>query len=222
MTEIYIDSANINEIKTVFDLNIIKGVTTNQKIFLKEKGCNFEEQSKKILKMVDPYPVSLEGPNDASDILIVADKYNSWNDNVVIKVPMLPRLDSLLVIQELSKKGIMTNATACMDLNQVYLASESGANYVSLFYCRMRDAWGDEYARYTINKAMELLEESKTKLIIGSVREPNDVNVLLGLQPDIITVPYKILSNMCTNKVTEKVLQDFDKAWREFKKYEKV
>jgi len=222
MTELYIDSANLDEIKIVNDLEIITGVTTNQKIFSREKGIDFEAHCKQILEMVDPYPVSLEGPNDASDLLIKAEEYNDWGDNVVIKVPMLPRFDSIWVLKELDNKGIYTNATTCMDLNQVFLASEARANFVSLFYCRMKDAWGGEYARSTIEKAMELLDGSDTQLIIGSIRHPDDVHELLGLQPDIITVPYQIMSNMCTNKVTEEVLRDFDKAWGEFKKHERM
>ncbi len=89
--EIFLDTANIDEIKEILEWGIIKGVTTNQKIFLKEKGCNFEEQSKKILKMVNPLPVSLEGPNNFDELIENARMYNKWGKNVVIKVPMLAR-----------------------------------------------------------------------------------------------------------------------------------
>ena len=78
--EIYLDTANTDEITEILEWGIIKGVTTNQKIFLNEKGCNFEERSKQILKMVKPYPVSLEGPNNLNDLLKTARKYNVFSD----------------------------------------------------------------------------------------------------------------------------------------------
>ena len=88
--EIFLDTANIDQIAEILEWGLIKGVTTNQKIFLNEKGCNFEEQSKKILKMVEPRPVSLEGPNALDELLVTAREYSKWGKNVIIKVPMLP------------------------------------------------------------------------------------------------------------------------------------
>ena len=78
--EIFLDTANIDEINEILEWGIIKGVTTNQKIFLKEKGCNFEEQSKKILKIVKPHPVSLEGPNNLDELIETAKIYSKWSE----------------------------------------------------------------------------------------------------------------------------------------------
>jgi len=226
MTQLYLDSANLEEIKEILELNILEGVTTNQKIFSREKGVNFEEHCKTILKMVKPFPVSIEGPNDADELLDLAWEYNRWGKNVVIKVPMLPGLDSIRILDDLDTYRIKTNATACMDLSQIYLAAKAGADYISLFYCRMKDQWGKEYALTTIEKAQELINEmkdyrcDKPQLIIGSIRHPNDVHEILALKPDIVTIPYKVLINMSTNSVTEEVLRGFDKAWEEFKKHE--
>jgi len=141
--EIFLDTANIDEISEILEWGLIKGVTTNQKIFLKEKGCNFEEQSKKILKMVDPYPVSLEGPNNLDELLETAREYSSWGKNVVIKVPMLADGSGLKAVKILSSEGIKTNVTAMMNLNQAFLAITAGATYASLFYNRIRDSGDD-------------------------------------------------------------------------------
>jgi len=232
MSEIFLDSANLLDIEEISRWGIITGLTTNQKIFLNEKGCNFEEQAKKILKMMRPFPVSLEGPNDLDGILQAAIKYVDWGDNVVIKIPMLPNGDGLRAVKALSMLNISTNVTACMTLNQAFLASKAGAAYVSLFYNRMID-WmikqkkphdvAIRYALDTIQYTMEMLEreESETQLIVGSIREPDDVNQILSVYPDIITIPTSILRKMPQNDMTDKTLKDFDDAWKEFCKAEK-
>src|SRR4030042_4584518 len=138
--EIFLDTANIDEISEILQWGIIKGVTTNQKIFLKEKGCNFEEQSKKILKMVSPHPVSLEGPNNLDELIQTAKEYSKWGKNVVIKVPMLADGAGLKAVKILESQGIKTNVTAMMSVNQALLAIEAGASYASLFFNRIRDS----------------------------------------------------------------------------------
>jgi len=247
MAEVYVDSASLEEIEKFIGWGIATGVTTNQKIFLeKAKGCNFEEQAKKILQLVYPLPVSLEGPNNYQGILDAADRYTSWRglNNVVIKVPMLGNGDGLRAVKVLSEKGIKTNVTACMTLNQTFLAACAGATYVSLFYNRMRDwkyslldpqwEWkqsngikerepqflepATEYALDTIDMTMELLEEEfcETKLIIGSIRSPLDIEEILTARPHIITIPTGILEKMPAHSATDAALKDFDKAWAEF------
>ena len=181
MLEIFLDTANLDEIEEIKGWGIIKGVTTNQKIFCKEKGCNFKEQSLNILKMVEPFPVSLEGPNSLDELVKTAEKYNDWGSNVVIKVPMLGNGDGIRAVKILSENGIKTNVTACMTLNQTFLAASAGATYVSLFYNRMKD-WKketlkaadpvkvelecDQYAYNTIVETMEMIKKTGGKSII--------------------------------------------------------
>ena len=239
MTRIFIDTANLEEIQEIASWGVIQGLTTNQKIFEKEKGCNFEQQAKTIIQMMYPFPVSIEGPNNLNDLLDLAMLYNSWGNletttfsNVVIKVPMMGNGDGLKAIKILTKLGIATNATACMTLNQTFLAAQAGATYVSLFYNRMIDMWkakkkSDEeariYALNTIQQTMAFLEKDRldTELIIGSIRSPSDIEELISVQPDIITIPTKILKEMPFCSKTEQTLVEFDKAWKNFCKAEK-
>ena len=241
MSEIFLDTANLDEIKEILGWGIIKGVTTNQKIFSKEKGCNFKEQSLKILEMVKPFPVSLEGPNALDELVSTAEEYNKWGSNVIIKVPMLGNGDGIRAVKILSEKGIKTNVTACMTLNQTFLAASAGATYVSLFYNRMKDwkketlqesqkttteqleAEGNSYAFNTVRETMEMIQNTglKTKLIVGSIRKPEDVQEIVSAGPHIITIPTKILRQMPFNEKTEVTLKEFDKAWEEFLKAEK-
>jgi transaldolase len=219
--EIFLDTANTNEISEILEWGIIRGVTTNQKIFLKEKGCNFEEQSKIILKMVEPYPISLEGPNNLNELLEEAEKYSKWGKNVVIKVPMLADGSGLKAVKILESKGIKTNVTAMMSVNQAMLAITAGASYASLFFNRIRDSGSDPVD--VVKKSREIIDcgDFKTKLIVGSIRNPSDVIEIASANPHIITIPYKILKQMPYHERTVSTLEEFDKAWDEFKKAEK-
>lgn len=219
--EIFLDTANTDEISEILTWGIIKGVTTNQKIFLKEKGCNFEEQSKKILKMVYPHPVSLEGPNNLNELIKTAKEYSKWGKNVVIKVPMLADGGGLKAVKILESQGIKTNVTAMMSVNQALLAIQAGASYASLFFNRIRDS-GDNPVE-VVKQSRAIIDNGgfKTKLIVGSIRNPNDVIEITSANPHIITIPYKILKQMPYHQTTVSTLEEFDKAWEEFKKAEK-
>ncbi len=220
--EIFLDTANIDEIKEILEWGMIKGVTTNQKIFLKEKGCNFEEQAKKILKMVNPLPVSLEGPNSFDELIENARMYNKWGKNVVIKVPMLANGDGIRAVKVLASEGIKTNVTAMMNLNQAFLAVTAGATYASLFFNRIRDH-GDNPAEI-IKQVKTAIEEGgyKTKIIVGSIRSPEDVAEIITTNAHIVTIPYKILKKMPYHEKTVSTLDEFEKAWEEFKSAEKT
>jgi transaldolase len=220
--EIFLDTANTDEIDEILDWGIMKGVTTNQKIFLKEKGCNFEEQSKKILKMVEPYPVSLEGPNNLDELLDTAREYSKWGKNVVIKVPMLEDGSGLTAVKILEGEGIKTNVTAMMSVNQAFLAIEAGASYASLFYNRIRDSGVDPVEVVRQSRAIIDNGNFKTKLIVGSIRNPSDVEEIISANPNVITIPYKILKLMPYHEKTVSTLEEFDKAWEEFKQAEKT
>lgn len=252
MVEIFLDTANLDEIREILQWGIITGITTNQKIFEKEKGCNFKEQAKKILELAGQMPVSLEGPNNLNELVNKAKEYCMWGPNVVIKVPMLGNGDGMRAVKLLREDNIATNVTACMTTNQTYLAASAGATYVSLFYNRMKDMIKEEkmklmqtsktevldkeyfepvakeYALQTIRMTMEILKGTNTRLIVGSIRKPSDIEEILTAKPDIITIPTKILrgdpatnkKGMPFNDMTERSLAEFEKAWVEFLKAE--
>jgi len=239
MTQIYLDTASVQDIKKFLSWGIGDGVTTNQSIFLNTaKGKDFKTQSKEILELVHPRPVSLEGPNDLDKLIMEAEELDSWNDNVVIKVPMMGDGSGLEAVKILRRKYILTNVTACMTINQAFLAASAGATYVSLFYNRMIDWKYEEltkenptndinnknqaraYAHATIGQTMRMLEEGEfdTELIVGSIRNVLDIEEILTLHPHIITIPTAILEKMPFNSKTEQTLKDFEKAWEEFNK----
>ena len=227
MTDIYLDTANLDEIEEMSKWGIFYGITTNQAIFLKEKGVNFQKHVKEILDY--NLPTSIEGPNNYEDLIVFAEKYKKTfpHKDLIIKVPMMGNGDGIRAIKTLKRKNIKTNATACITLNQVFLAASAGATYVSLFYNRMID-WhketygnkntnmGKQYALDTIRHSMSLIEHLDTQLIIGSIRKPEDIEDILKSKPDIITIPTKILKQMPFNEKTESTLKEFEEAWDEF------
>jgi transaldolase len=220
--DIFLDTANLDEINEILPWGIVRGLTTNQKIFCNEKGVNFEAHVQTILDLING-PVSIEAPAaTAEDIIRIGRKYAQWNPHkVVIKVPMLKDGGGLKAAHQLESEGIKTNITAMMSTNQALLAAASGASYASLFFNRIRDSHEDPVQ--TIQQSRRIIDEGNyhTKLIVGSIRHPSDVVEIALANPHIITIPYKILKQMPYHKTTEATLKEFDNAWDDFKKAEK-
>jgi transaldolase len=221
--EIFLDTANVDEIKAILPWGIISGVTTNQKIFLAEKGVNFKERVTEILKLVDG-PLSVElakvGCSD-KDLIEEAEEYASWGSNIVIKVPMWGDGKGLRIASRLKELGIKTNITCLISTNQMLLAAKVGATYASLFFNRVRDAKEDPVK--VIEESKRIFEEAgfSTRIIVGSIRKPEDVKEAVVAGAHIITIPYKILVQMPSHWKTEETIKEFDQAWLEFKKAER-
>jgi transaldolase len=222
--EIFLDTASVNEIRKTLPWGLISGVTTNQKIFLAEKGCNFRDRVQEILSLVDgPLSVELTRTGGTNEEMIKeAMEYSKWNSkNIVIKVPMFGDGRGLEIIAKLRKRRVKTNATAIVSVNQVVLAAKAGATYASIFFNRVRDAGED--AERVVRESRSLLDrmQTRTKLIVGSMRKPEDVTQAAIAGAHIVTIPYKILVQMPFHKKTEETIAEFDRAWQEFKQAEK-
>jgi len=222
--EIFLDTASIKEIKEVLPWGIVSGVTTNQKIFLAEKGCNFKERVQEILSLVDgPLSVELTRTDGTDqDMIDEAVEYSSWNRrNITIKVPMFGNGRGVKIIAQLRQRNVKTNATALMSTNQVMLAAKAGATYASIFFNRVRDA-GEDPER-VVRESRTLLDkmDNCTKIIVGSIRKPEDVTQAAIAGAHIITIPHKIMIQMPFHKKTEETIAEFDRAWQEFKEGQK-
>jgi transaldolase len=215
--EIFLDTANITEIDHILRWGIVDGVTTNQKIFLNEKGVNFEDRVLEICKKLGKRPVSVESNGiKVEEIVKDARSYMNIASNIVPKVAMTPDGTGIEAVNILSCEGIPTNVTVMMNLNQLMLATKAGATYVSLFFNRAKDAGEDplqtiiDYTRWTKEN------NYSTKLIAGSIRSPEDVQQIAAAGAHIITIPYKIIKEMSFHKKTQETIEEFDKAWKEF------
>jgi transaldolase len=222
--EIFLDTASIKEIKEILPWGLISGITTNQKIFLAEKGCNFKDRVQEILTLVNgPLSVELTRTDGTDEELIKeALQYSRWSPrNIAIKVPMFGDGRGLKIISQLRRRRVKTNATALISVNQVMLAAKAGATYASIFFNRVKDAGED--AERAVRESRALLDRmgSPTKIIVGSIRRPEDVAQAAVAGTHVITVPYKILTQMPYHKKTEETIAEFDRAWQEFKQAEK-
>ena len=192
------------------------GVTTNQKIFLSEGGVDFKKRVIDICRVVDG-PVSVETTtNTEAELLAEAREYASWHKRVVVKVAMTADGRGLKVVNQLAKEGIRTNMTLMMTYNQLVLAAKAGATFVSLFYNRSKEA-GEDPAKIIRDYVATAKESNlKARLIVGSIRTPEDVASAFAAGAHIVTIPTKILRQMPYNKRTEETREEFDKAWQEF------
>jgi transaldolase len=216
VVQFFLDTASLKEIEEFSRQGFADGVTTNQRIVLTEGKIDFKQRILDICELIDG-PVSVETTKSSvADLVAEGRGYAAWHKNVVVKVAMYGDGRGLEVVHRLSKLKIKTNMTAMMTFNQLVLAAKAGATYVSLFYNRAIEAGEnpnkiiEDYARLAKEDGMS------ARLIVGSIRRPEDVAQAIAAGAHIMTVPSKILKQMAFNKRTEETIAEFDKAWEEF------
>ena len=210
---LFIDTANLDEIREIVKWGVISGVTTNPKIVTRESGISLKERILEICDIVDG-PISVELINEnIEDMIKEAEEYSSWHKNIVIKVPMGAAELEVVNILEMGK-NIRTNVTAIMAANQVLLAAFAGATYVSLFVGRIGDMGYDSFEIVAETKSMLVKQGLSSKIIVGSIRHLIDINRSVLAGADIITVPYKFFKQMATNPKTIETINEFNSAWK--------
>ena len=216
MVQIFLDTASLTEIEEFVRWGIADGVTTNQKIFLSEGGVDFKQRVLDICDLVNG-PVSVETTKSSvQELFEEAKEYASWHRNVVVKVAMFGDGRGLEVVNRLSKAGIRTNMTVMMTYNQLMLAAKAGASYVSLFYNRAKEA-GENPVQIIRDYVQSAREQSiPARIIVGSIRTPDDVATAMAAGAHVMTIPSKILRQMPFNKRSEETIAEFDKAWQDF------
>ena len=203
--KIFVDTADLDEIRELASWGIVDGVTTNPTL-VKRSGRSFSEIIEEIFKIVDG-PISLEVVSEDSEGMVkeardlvkkVKEKYRK---NVAIKIPMTD--EGLKAVKKLSKENIKTNVTLVFSANQALLAAKAGASFVSPFIGRLDDQ-GQE--------GMQIVEEIteifynydiKTEIIVASIRHPIHVIDAARLGADIATIPPKVLHKMVKHSLTD-------------------
>ena len=213
--KIFIDSANLTEIEEALQRGFPAGITTNPSILSKEEKGDFREHIKKIIGLIEKYgydiPLSVEvfstKPEEmvaqAEDFVRHFGAYRNLN----VKVPI--GWDELAVIRELRRRGVKVNCTCCMSYNQAIMAARAGANYVSLFYGRIRDIGYD--AGTVVRQVRATLREwgHPSEIIVGSIRHIMDINEALQAGADIVTVPPKFFRQMTQHPKTDEAVHQF-------------
>ncbi len=208
--QLFLDTANINEIKEAYSLGIVGGVTTNPTIISRE-GRDFIEVIKEILATVDA-PVNAEVISlDAEGMIKEGRELAKLHKNIVVKIPMC--LEGLKAVSVLSKEGVSTNVTLVFSATQALMAANAGADYVSSFLGRVDDIGGDGLA--LIKDVVDIFKTHniKSKVIAASVRHLNHVIGCAQIGVDIATIPYKVIMQMAKHPLTDAGLEQFLKDW---------
>ena len=218
--KIFVDTADLDEIKELASWGILDGVTTNPTLMAKS-GRSFNEIIDEIFDIVDG-PISLEVVSEKADDMvkeakkIVAKIAEKHRKNIAIKIPMSP--EGLKAVKMLSKEKIKTNVTLIFSANQALLAAKAGAAFVSPFIGRLDDI-GQE--------GMQIVEEIidiftnydiKTEVIVASIRHPIHVIDAARLGANIATVPPGIIRKMVKHSLTDAGIKRFLDDWKKVKK----
>jgi transaldolase len=211
---IFIDSSDPKEIADLFAWGCISGVTTNPLIVAKEQpNADLGQVIRDVLK-VSWGDVSVELTTETEkEMLAEAAEYHAWDkERITIKVPFSEL--GLRVLHQLTKKGVKTNVTCLMAMNQAYLAALSGATYVSIFSGRVRDMGYD--VRPVIEGTRNVLDREglKSKIIVGSMRHMMDVNEALEAGAHVPTITPPILRKMVWHPRTIETINEFNTAWK--------
>jgi len=213
--QIFIDTANINEIKQAKDWGVIDGVTTNPSLISKEKRPA-REILKEISGLVDG-PISAEVISlDVKGMVDEAVELAKIAPNIVIKIPLIK--DGLSAVRILSQKGIKTNVTLCFSPAQALLVAKAGADYISPFIGRLDDV---------SERGMDLIQQIKiiyknysfkTKIIVASVRNPVHVLDAALVAADIATIPFLVIEQLIRHPLTDIGIQRFLEDYKKIPK----
>ncbi len=209
---IFIDSANIKEIKEVNSMGFLAGVTTNPTLVAKE-GKDYKAVIKEICAEVDG-PISAEVIGLTLDEMIAeGQELAAINHNVIIKVPMTET--GLQAIKIFKKEGILCNATLIFSANQALLAARAGAKYVSPFIGRVDDIGNDGLT--LLDDILTVFDQYllETEVIAASIRHPMHVVQSAKLGSHIATIPYKVIKQMVKHPLTDAGIARFIADWEE-------
>ena len=211
--KLFIDTANVDDIRRANDMGIICGVTTNPSLIAKE-GRDFKQVVKEITEIVD-------GPVSAEVISLEADKMveealplAAIHKNIVIKLPMCE--EGLKACKQLTAKGIKTNVTLVFSAAQALLAARAGATFVSPFLGRLDDIGMEGMS--LIEEIVDIFNAQaiETEIIAASIRNPMHVTQAARLGCDIATVPMGVLLKMLKHPLTDNGIERFLKDWEGF------
>ncbi len=208
--KIFIDTANLNDIKKANDWGIIDGVTTNPSLVAKENR-DYRELIHDIAGIVEG-PISVEViSTDAENIVKEALIISEWSQNIVVKIPMIP--EGLKAVKKLDTNGIKTNVTLVFSVNQALLAAKAGASYISPFVGRLDDIGYD--GMIIVHDAKEIFEKHqfKTEIIAASIRHPLHVIEAAKAGAHAATIPFEVIENMFRHPLTDIGLERFLKDW---------
>ncbi|HLC29981.1 MAG TPA: fructose-6-phosphate aldolase [Dehalococcoidia bacterium] len=215
---IFLDTANLEEIRHGARLGVISGVTTNPTLVAKERQANLKAVIQEICSLVNG-PVSAEVISQEADGMVEeARELSGWHPNVAVKIPITPA--GLEATSILSKENVIINMTLCFSANQALLAALAGATFVSPFVGRLDDAGHDGMALVTDIVSVFDRYHLPTQVIAASIRHPLHCIAAAKAGAHIATVPYQVLLQMTKHPLTDIGITRFLEDWKRVQKIE--
>ncbi len=208
--ELYLDTANLEEIKEISSWGVLAGLTTNPSLLAKEgtSVADFMAEAEKYVKG----PLSLEVLGDDWGTMVEEAKgLKKYGDNVVIKLPLTE--DGLKAQARLRDMGYATNLTLVFSANQALLAARAGATYVSPFVGRVNDMGSEGKVLLSEIKTIFQAYGFTTKIIAASIRTARDVTDAALAGADIATIPYGVMKKLIKHPLTDAGLEKFKADW---------
>lgn len=206
---LFIDTANLDEIKEAASWGVVSGVTTNPSLIAKE-GRDLKEVITEITSLVDG-PISAEvNEGKAEDMIAQALELAKIHKNIVIKLPMT--MEGIKACKALTDKGIKTNVTLIFSVHQALIACEAGATYISPFMGRMDDIGLDSTKLIEDISQLILNYRYDTQIIAASIRNVSHIETAALAGADIATIPFKVMAKMVEHPLTTAGLKIFAEA----------
>jgi len=208
--KIFIDSADLNEIKEAATFGIVDGVTTNPSLIAKS-GANLKDVLREIAELI-PGPISGEVVSTTCEgMLEEASVLRKIHDNIVIKLPLTP--EGIKACKKLSDEGVKTNVTLCFQPTQALLAAKAGATYISPFIGRLDDIGTDGIDLISQIRTIYDNYGFETEILAASIRHYQHVRDVAMAGADVATIPYKVFQQLFKHPLTDKGLDAFLKDW---------
>ena len=213
MKELFLDTANLEDIRTMVRTEAIQGVTTNPSLMAKEAKGGYTQRLAEICDVIretgrrmhlSVEVITSDPSKMVEQALMLRDTLAEDRVDLHVKIPIM--LETLPVITELSNKKVKVNATACMTALQAKLAHDAGAPIISFFYNRMNDG-GLDADKEIHTFATELNRNSR--IICGSIRHAEDVRKCWRDGSDIVTAGVKVIKEMITHPKTDEAIKQF-------------
>lgn len=208
--KLFLDTANVEEIRAAAALGVVDGVTTNPSLVVRE-GRDLETVLREIATIV-PGPISGEViATDWEGMVREGRALAALFEQLVVKIPMTA--EGLRAVKQLAAEGIDTNVTLVFSANQALLAAKAGARYVSPFVGRLDDIGHDGMDLVRTIVQLFQMHGFRTEVIAASIRHPLHVTQAALAGAHIATIPYKVLQTMCKHPLTDSGLAAFLADW---------
>jgi transaldolase len=208
--KLFLDTADVDEIRRAARLGVIDGVTTNPSL-VAQTGRPFAEVIREIVEIIDG-PISAEViAADTDGIVAEARRLAQIHPNIVVKVPLIP--DGIAAVRTLDAEGIRTNVTLCFSATQALLAAKVGATYISPFLGRLDDIGHDSLE--LVGQIREIYDnfDFETQILAASLRHPLHVLEAARIGADAATVPPPVFHQLFKHPLTDLGLERFLADW---------